>query len=574
LIGYVFMSYSRKDEEIMRFIARFLRAQGMKVWVDNEKLIPGTPIWEDAIEKAIRDSAAIVVVLSPDSKSSEWVRREISLADQHRKRVFPVLASGDENSSITLRLINRQFVDIRQNKEKGLKSLSEALSFYINELILHEQRALEEKEKISSTSAKTEAAHLPGQKMSSTKISAAPPSKKTPEKSDERSPEPLARGNIFGWLTGAKGEAKRLIAQLADPATRDQAARELIGLGADAVPPLVDALQSKDQSLLPIYEQILARIPSASPELIKTLATAHPILRARAADVFSLSKDKAAIPALLKALQGEYFTVRARAALALGKIGDPKAIQPLLAALKDPEVDVRIAACLALGLFKDPTTFDEITNILLDDAKIEVRQAAAKALGHTKHPAALPYLMEALRDPFWWFEREVQAGDLFAAIEKMGTAAVEPLLEALQDKEGTVRRYSAGLLGRIGDPRAIESLGMALYDLHHDVGQAAAEALANFGATSFDVLVEAVSHPEMWIRIHSIQALARIKDPRVAGILVQMLNDPEREVKRHVIEAMAELKDTSVLSALQSIMVNRSDRELHTLAKDAIAKIS
>ena len=108
----------------MRFIARFLRAQGMKVWVDNEKLIPGTPIWEDAIEKAIRDSAAVLVILSPDSKSSEWVRREISLADQHRKRVFPVLASGDENSSITLRLINRQYVDIRQNKEKGLNSLS------------------------------------------------------------------------------------------------------------------------------------------------------------------------------------------------------------------------------------------------------------------------------------------------------------------------------------------------------------------------------------------------------------------------------------------------------------------
>jgi HEAT repeat protein len=567
------MSYSRKDEEIMRFIARFLRAQGMKVWVDNEKLIPGTPIWEDAIEKAIRDSAAIVVVLSPDSKSSEWVRREISLADQHRKRVFPVLASGDENSSITLRLINRQYVDIRQNKEKGLKSLSEALSFYINELILHEQRALKEKEKTSSTSAKTEAAHLPGQKMSSAKISAAPPSKKTAEKSDERSPEPLARGNIFGWLTGAKGEAKRLIAQLADPATRDQAARELIGLGADAVPPLVDALQSKDQSLLPIYEQILARIPSASPELIKTLATAHPILRARAADVFTLSKDKAAVPELLKALQGEYFTVRARAALALGKIGDKKAIQPLVHILKDPEDDVRIAACLALGLFKDPATFDEITNILLDDAKIEVRQAAAKALGHTQHPAALPYLMEALRDPFWWFEREVQAGDLFAAIEKMGAAAVEPLLEALQDKEGTVRRYAAGLLGRIGDPRAIEPLGMSLYDLHHDVGQAAAEALAKFGAPSFDVLVEALSHPEMWIRIHSIQALVQIKDPRVAGTLVEMLNDPEREVKRHVITAMGELKDASVLPALQSIMANRADREFHALAKDAIAKL-
>jgi len=377
------------------------------------------------------------------------------------------------------------------------------------------------------------------------------------------------------WLTGGKtGEAKRLIAQLADATKRDVAARDLIGLGADAVPPLLDALQTRDLNLLPIYEQILARIPSASPTLTKILATAHPILRARVADIFSVSKDKFAVPALLDALNGEYYTVRARAALALGRIGDPKAIQPLLKALKDKEDDVRIAACLALGFFKDPSTFDEITNVLLDDAKIEVRQAAAKALGNTQHPKALPYLMEALRDPFWWYEREVQAGDLFNAIEKMGAAAVDPLIEALQDKEGTVRRYAALLLGRIGDARAIEPLGMALYDLHHEVGNVSAQALANFGATSFEVLAEALSHPEMWIRIHSIHALVKIKDQRVAFLLLDMLSDPEREVKRHVIEAMGELKDSKVIPALQEIMANRADREFHALAKDAIAKIS
>ena len=379
------------------------------------------------------------------------------------------------------------------------------------------------------------------------------------------------------WFTGGKnGEAKRLLTQLSEANTtkRDQAARELIGLGPDAVPSLLEALQTKDQNLLPMYEQILARIPSASPELIKTLSTAHPILRARAADVFSISKNKAAVPALLDALQGEYYTVRARAALALGRIGESQAVQPLLHALKDTEADVRIAACLALGLFKNASTFDDITNVILDDPKIEVRQAGAKALGYTQHPAALPYLMEALRDPFWWYEREVQAGDLFNAIEKMGSVAVEPLIEALRDKEGTVRRYAAGLLGRIGDTRAIEPLSMALYDLHHEVGKSAAEALAKFGPTSLDVLVEALSHPEMWIRIHSVQALAKVKDTRVTSLFLEMLADPEREVKRHVIAALGDLKDASALSALQSIMANRADREFHALAKDAISKIS
>ena len=379
----------------------------------------------------------------------------------------------------------------------------------------------------------------------------------------------------MNWLTGGRqGEINRLIIQLADATKRDSAARELIGIGADAVPALIDALQTKDQSLLLIYEQILARIPSASVSLIEILRSAHPILRARAADVFAISRDASALPALLESLSGEYYTVRARAALALGRIGDTKTIQPLLKLLKDSEHEVRIAACLALGLFKDPSTFDDIANVLLDDAKIEVRQAAAQALGYTQHPAAVPYLMEALRDPFWWYERETQAGDLFNAIARMGASAVDVLIEALKDNEGAVRKYSAALLGRIRDERAIEPLGMALYDLHHDVGKAAAEALAEFGANSFKILVEALDHPEMWIRIHSVDVLPKVGEPRVALVLLEMLKDPEREVKMHVIQAMGELKDPRTMTALQEILALRGDREMHALAKTAIEKIS
>jgi HEAT repeat protein len=377
------------------------------------------------------------------------------------------------------------------------------------------------------------------------------------------------------WLTGGKqGEAKRLISQLADVTKRERAAQDLLRLGADAVNPLLEALQTRDTELLPLYQQMLARLPSATPTLIKLLGSAHPVIRARIAEIFAINKERAAVPALLDALDGEYFTVRSRAALALAKIGEPKAKQHLLKLLKDPEDEVRIAACLALGYFRDPSTFDDITNVLLDDPKIEVRQAAARALGNTQHSAALPYLMEALRDPFWWYEREYAVGDLLQAIEKMGYAAVTPLTEALQDKEGTVRKFAAILLGRIGDPRAIEHLGMSLYDVHHEVGKASAESLAKFGGTSFQVLTEALNHPEMWIRIHAILGLTRIKDGRVTPILLQMLNDPEREVRKQVIHSLGELKDPRAASVLQQIMADRHDREFHALAKQALENLA
>ena len=110
----------------MQRVLKYLRKQGIKVWLDNEKLIPGTPIWEREIEQAIKSAAAIVVICSPDSNNSEWVRREITFAERYRKRIFPVLASGDEDTSISIRLSTRQYVDIRQDEDTGIRSLGKA----------------------------------------------------------------------------------------------------------------------------------------------------------------------------------------------------------------------------------------------------------------------------------------------------------------------------------------------------------------------------------------------------------------------------------------------------------------
>ena len=376
----------------------------------------------------------------------------------------------------------------------------------------------------------------------------------------------------MNWFTGSskQNEAKKLIALLTDSNRRDSAARELIALGEDSVAPLLSALASQDADLIPLYEQILARIPSATPELIQQLKTAHPLVRGRIAEVFFINKERAAIPALLEALKGEYFTVRSRAAVALANMDDPRVIPYLLPLLKDKEDEVRNAACFSIAKFRDPATFDEIANVLLDDPKIEVRQVAARALGDTTHTAALPYLMEALRDSAWWFEREQSIGDLLAAIEKMGPAAVEPLIEALGDKEATVRKYAAITLGRLDDSSVMEELGMALYDLHNEVGKAAAESLVRFGSQAVDIFVEALRHPEASVRENVVRALSRIKDARVVNLLIEALRDPDRGVQKQALSALGELRDPRSLPTLQSIASNRADREMSILAKQLL----
>ncbi|HMU93669.1 MAG TPA: toll/interleukin-1 receptor domain-containing protein [Anaerolineales bacterium] len=127
----IFISYSRVDSKAQQRLADALRKHGLTVWVDNEKLTPGNPAWEREIEKAILSCSAVIAILSPEAKRSEWVRREISFAEQHNKRIFPVLLRGDESSTMTLRMINHQFVDLRQNEKEGVEVLFNTISEYL-----------------------------------------------------------------------------------------------------------------------------------------------------------------------------------------------------------------------------------------------------------------------------------------------------------------------------------------------------------------------------------------------------------------------------------------------------------
>ena len=69
----------------------------------------------------------------------------------------------------------------------------------------------------------------------------------------------------MNWLTGSRhGDARKLVNQLKEASKRERAEAELLRLGAEAVPSLIEALQSPDPNLLPHYQSVLAQIGSAA----------------------------------------------------------------------------------------------------------------------------------------------------------------------------------------------------------------------------------------------------------------------------------------------------------------------
>ena len=168
----------------------------------------------------------------------------------------------------------------------------------------------------------------------------------------------------------------------------------------------------------------------------------------RKAEIFGINKDRNAVPALLEALQGEYFTVRSWAVLALEKLAIQSNSTAALCAKRHRRRSPYRGLSLRWGHLKDPSTFDDITNVLLDDPKIRSLSGGASLREYTTSCHVPPICWMLLPFLIWWYEREYAACDLLLAIEKMGFAAVTPLISALQEKEGTVRKFAAILLGK------------------------------------------------------------------------------------------------------------------------------
>lgn len=117
----VFLSYSHADKDFAGQLASHLSEQGCDVWDPSDQLYPGDN-WPLKIGEALKESKAMVVLLSPDSMKSEWVRGEIQYAIGDRNyegRVIPVLVRPTEK----IPAIFRQFNILRANNDPAQVSV-------------------------------------------------------------------------------------------------------------------------------------------------------------------------------------------------------------------------------------------------------------------------------------------------------------------------------------------------------------------------------------------------------------------------------------------------------------------
>lgn len=106
----VFISYSRKDSEVVTSLYKRLEQSGLKCWIDIDGMYSGTS-FKKVIVDAIKNSKVLLFVSSENSNQYRNVVNEVSVAIERGKKIIPVkLDMTPYSESIEYDLINHDFL--------------------------------------------------------------------------------------------------------------------------------------------------------------------------------------------------------------------------------------------------------------------------------------------------------------------------------------------------------------------------------------------------------------------------------------------------------------------------------
>jgi len=92
--NYVFISYSRKNEALVKKIVQEIEDAGQHVFIDYRDIPPGK-VFAAEIVNAIENSMCCVLMLSDESNNSSMVLNEVNSATNHDKMIIPLIIDSD-----------------------------------------------------------------------------------------------------------------------------------------------------------------------------------------------------------------------------------------------------------------------------------------------------------------------------------------------------------------------------------------------------------------------------------------------------------------------------------------------
>src|SRR5512132_2458318 len=89
----VFLSHAHQARTFADALAQVIRSHGVPVWYSQTNIL-GAQQWHDEIGAALQRCDWFALVLSPHAVESQWVKRELLYALDHKrydKKIIPVM---------------------------------------------------------------------------------------------------------------------------------------------------------------------------------------------------------------------------------------------------------------------------------------------------------------------------------------------------------------------------------------------------------------------------------------------------------------------------------------------------
>lgn len=122
---HVFLSYCRDDSDFAELTKLKLEKENTPIWMDNDRLAPGTD-WRQDIDESIRQSIAMIVVMSPEARESEYVTYEWAFAWGVNIPVIPLML---RQTPLHPRLATLQFIDFTKKAARPWDKLVHSIKW-------------------------------------------------------------------------------------------------------------------------------------------------------------------------------------------------------------------------------------------------------------------------------------------------------------------------------------------------------------------------------------------------------------------------------------------------------------
>ena len=119
-----FITHAHEDGDFAELLQARIEKEGHRAWIDTERLVVGTD-WRLEIDQTIKAASAVLVVMSPEAKISEYVTYEWAFAWGVGVPVIPLMLKPTQ---LHPRLETLQFLDFTNRAARPWEKLMKALA--------------------------------------------------------------------------------------------------------------------------------------------------------------------------------------------------------------------------------------------------------------------------------------------------------------------------------------------------------------------------------------------------------------------------------------------------------------